>query len=181
MYRSALATLALAFSLPLLPQTAPAPRVVTTGLEGPWEITWGPDNYLWVTERIAKRVVRVNPDTGEKSTLLTLPEVNQDVEQDGLLGLALHPRLLRGSDANFVYVYFTVDVDPGPGVLRRGKIRRYTYDQKAGKLQSPLDLISGIPVHNDHVSGRLAFGPDNKLYLSVGDQGSNFGRNACNP
>ena len=30
--------------------------VLTTGLEYPWEITWGPDGYLWVTERTAKRV-----------------------------------------------------------------------------------------------------------------------------
>ena len=34
-------------------------------------------------------------------------------------------------------------------------------------------------MHNDHVSGRLAIGPDRKLYLSVGDQGSNFGGNYC--
>ena len=26
--------------------------VLTTGLEYPWEITWGPDGYLWVTERV---------------------------------------------------------------------------------------------------------------------------------
>ena len=34
-------------------------RVVTSGLESPWEITWGPDGFLWVTERVGKRVVRV--------------------------------------------------------------------------------------------------------------------------
>ena len=27
--------------------------VLTTGLEYPWEITWGPDGHLWVTERTA--------------------------------------------------------------------------------------------------------------------------------
>ena len=24
-------------------------KVLVSGLEGPWELTWGPDNMLWVT------------------------------------------------------------------------------------------------------------------------------------
>ncbi len=32
-------------------------RVVASGLAGPWELTWGPDAKLWVTERTGKRVV----------------------------------------------------------------------------------------------------------------------------
>ena len=31
-------------------------KVLVSGLEGPWELTWGPDNMLWVTERTGKRV-----------------------------------------------------------------------------------------------------------------------------
>ena len=38
--------------------------VVVSGLAGPWELTWGPDAKLWVTERTGKRVVRVDPATG---------------------------------------------------------------------------------------------------------------------
>ena len=34
---------------------------VVTGLAGPFELTWGPDNMLWVTERTGKRITRVNP------------------------------------------------------------------------------------------------------------------------
>ena len=60
-------------------------------------------------------------------------------------------------------------------------IRRYTYDPGTQTLKNPVDLLTGLPAHNDHVSGRLAFGPDRKLYLSVGDQGSNFGGNYCIP
>ena len=41
-------------------------RVVTSGLEGPWEITWGPDQQLWVTERRGRRVIRINPADGTR-------------------------------------------------------------------------------------------------------------------
>ena len=156
-----------------------ATRVVTTGLEGPWELIWGPDGRLWVTERTGKRVTRIDPADGSKAVALTIPDVHQSAAQDGLLGMALHPELLRGTGADYVYVYLTYDVDPGPDAMRRGRIRRYTYDPRTETLASPVDLLNGLPVHNDHVSGRLAFGPDRKLYLSVGDLGSNFGRNYC--
>jgi PQQ-dependent dehydrogenase (s-GDH family) len=155
-------------------------RVVTSGLEGPWEVTWGPDQQLWVTERRGRRVIRVNPADGTRSTLLTLHEVHQSVTQDGLLGLALHPNLLRGGTSfGFVFVAFTYDDAPGPPLQRRMAVRQYTYDQ-TGMLQNPLDVITGLPVHDDHVGGRLVFGQDSKLYLTIGDLGSNFGSNRCN-
>ncbi len=157
-----------------------AMRVVASGLEGPWEVAWGPDNQLWVTERQGRRVVRINPLDGAKSTAVTIPEVHQSVTQDGLLGLALHPELLRGTGNDYVYVAFTYDDAPGTALLRKMVIRRYRYDQPAGRLTEPVDLLTGLPVHDDHVGGRLAFGPDLKLYLTIGDQGSNFGSNRCN-
>jgi PQQ-dependent dehydrogenase (s-GDH family) len=156
-------------------------RVVATGLASPWEIAWGPDGQLWLTEREGRRVVRVSPSDGSRSTALTIPEVHQSVGQDGLLGMALHPDLLRGAGSDFVYVVFTYDDAPGPELLRRLAIRRYQYSQGTRTLTGPADIITGLPAHNDHVGGRLAIGPDRKLYLSIGDQGSNFGGNRCNP
>jgi hypothetical protein len=38
------------------------------------------------------------------------------IDQDGLLGLALHPDLLKGRSHDYVYVAYTHDVDPGPAV-----------------------------------------------------------------
>ena len=87
-------------------------RVVASGFEDPWEVTWGPDGYLWITERVGKRVVRVNPADGSRKVAVTIDEVLSELAQDGLLGLALHPELLRGS--NYVYVMYTYDADPGP-------------------------------------------------------------------
>jgi len=155
-------------------------KVVATGLLNPWEITWGPDDNLWVTERTGKRVTRVNPADGSKSTAATIDEVFTNHGQDGLLGMALHPGLLRGAGTDYVYVAYTYDTDPGPNLNRRGKIRRYTYNAASKTLQNPADIITGLPAGTDHLALRLAFGPDQKLYLSVGDQGANWLQNYCN-
>ena len=155
-------------------------RVLASGLDGPWEVAWGPDQQLWVTERTGRRVVRINPADGSRSVAVSIPEVNQNVSQDGLLGLAFHADLLRGTGNDFVYVVFTYDDAPGPALARRMTIRRYRYDQSTRTLVEPLDILTGLPTHDDHVGGRLAFGPDRKLYLTIGDQGSNFGGNRCN-
>jgi PQQ-dependent dehydrogenase (s-GDH family) len=153
-------------------------RVVASGLEGPWELTWGPDGQLWATERKGRRVIRLNPADGTRSTLLTVHEVHQSVQQDGLLGLALHPDFLRGSDD--LFLVFTYDDAPGPTLARRLGIRKYHYNEAKRTLGNPEDVIAGLPTHDDHVGGRLAIGPDRKLYLTIGDQGSNFGSNRCN-
>jgi len=74
---------------------------VVTGLAGPWELTWGPDNMLWVTERTGRRITRVNPATGERKVAVTIEEVLAPGGQDGLLGLALDLR------NNFIYTAYT--------------------------------------------------------------------------
>jgi PQQ-dependent dehydrogenase (s-GDH family) len=153
-------------------------RVIASGFASPWEVAWAPDNFLWITEREGRRVVRVNPADGARTVLLTVHEVHQSVTQDGLLGLAFHPDFLRGSD--FVFLSFTYDDAPGPALARRLGIRRYRYDASARALTDPVDVLMGLPTHDDHVGGRLAVGPDRKLYLTIGDQGSNFGGNRCN-
>src|SRR5687768_15275765 len=110
--------------------TAPerfAMRVVATGLAGPWELTWGADRQLWVTERIGKRVLRIDPAIGMSKVALTIPDVHQNVSQDGLLGLALHPDFSFNMGTDFVYVAHTYDADPGPALARRLGIRRYRF------------------------------------------------------
>jgi PQQ-dependent dehydrogenase (s-GDH family) len=165
--------------------------VLATGLAGPWEVTWGPDNMLWVTERTGKRITRVDPATGQKHVAITVPEVSAPGSQDGLLGMALHPELLKGTGNDYVYAaYSYVDrarpaiATVGAGSPYRnlyGKIVRLTYDKATGLLSNPVEVISGLPVGNDHVSGRLKIGPDRKLYFTVGDQGHDQLGNFCLP
>ncbi|GAB7037138.1 MULTISPECIES: glucose/sorbosone family PQQ-dependent dehydrogenase [Catenuloplanes] len=160
-------------------------RVLVSGLANPWEILTGPDRHLWVTEKSAGRVTRVDMVTGEKKTAVTIPDVvaTPGGPQDGLLGMALHPDLLEGTNSNpYAYLTYTYDADPAAAVLlRRQKIVRYTYQRSTGTLGAPLTLIAGLPVTIDHVSGRLVIGPDSKIYYTIGDGGHNQATLYCQP
>jgi PQQ-dependent dehydrogenase (s-GDH family) len=159
-------------------------RVLATGLEFPWEVTWGPDDQLWVTERAGKRVTRIDPETGAKQVALAIDEALVGGQHEGLLGMALHPELLQGSGNDFVYVAYTYDADPAPGeaqVARRAKLVRLTYDPSAETLGQPIELIAGMPAGTDHNAGRIKFGPDGMLYYATGDQGGNWLGNYCHP
>ncbi|MET3896598.1 PQQ-dependent dehydrogenase (s-GDH family) [Devosia sp. UYZn731] len=167
-------------------------KVLTTGLEGPWELTWGPDDYLWVTERTAGRIDRINPADGSKTTLIDIGEVSAPGGQDGLLGLALHPDLLKGTGNDYVYTAYTyldeargadpVITDPAsPYRFLYTKIVRLTYDAATDKLIDPVDLIVGLPASSDHNSGRMKIGPDGKLYYTIGDGGKDQLGNWCQP
>ena len=184
------AALALASSALLLAQNPrdrrnPGPetfanRTLASNLENPWDIAWGPDDQLWVTERTAFRVTRINPSDGSKRVAVVIDGVYQSVVQDGLLGIVLHPDLLRGGNTDHVFVAYTYDHDPGPGLDRRLRVRRYTFDHASETLLSPVDLIDGLAAHDDHGGGRMVIGIDRKLYLSRGDNGSNWLANYCN-
>ena len=150
----------------------------------PYEITYGPNDSLWVTERVGKRVVLVSPVNGGRRTVLNLSAtVYQSAGQDGLMGLAIHPNFGLATGEDFVYLAYTYDNDPGPGVQRRTRITRFTYDIGATWVLNPasaVDIITGLMGSNDHNSGRLKIGPDNKIYYTIGDQGNNQFGNMCN-
>lgn len=156
-------------------------RVVTQGLAGPIAMSMGPDGYLWLTERTGPRITRVNPADGTKEVAVTIQEAEARVSQGGLLGLALHPELLSGSGNDYVYAVFTHDSTAGTPIDHRLTVRRYTYDRQSSSLSNPVDLLTGLPSGTDHISGRIVFGPDQKLYVSVGDQGNNSSSNRCTP
>ena len=49
---------------------------LATNLNTIWELVWGPDNFLWMTER-AGRISRVNPATGQVLPVLTIADVTR--------------------------------------------------------------------------------------------------------
>jgi PQQ-dependent dehydrogenase (s-GDH family) len=158
-------------------------RVVAANLASPWEVTLGPDGQLWVSERTARRLVRIDPTTGAVTPALTAVESCDPGQSwhEGVMGLALHPELLKGTGRDHVFVAYTYDADPGPELLRRFKVRRYTYSAATQKLTDPVDVITNLPAYVDHAGGRLAIGPDQKLYLTRGDGGANWVNNPCLP
>jgi len=152
--------------LPMVPANAQPElktRDVVTGLDTPWEITWGPDGWIWFTERYG-RISRVNPETGELHTLARF-DVWENAEA-GLLGMALHPNL---ADTPWVYVVYSY-LQNSPEFAAE-KLVRFTYDHEHDTLVDPVVLIDTIQITNYHCGSRLAFLPDHTLLLSLGDRG----------
>lgn len=151
-----------------------------SALNFPTEITYGPDGFLWITERVGKKMVRVNKTTGVITTMIDLSaQVYQTAGQDGLLGFAIHPALyanIATTTNNYVFIAYTYNSSG-----RKLRISRFTFNNATKTLGSELTILQGMPASNDHNSGRLIFGPDLKLYYSIGDQGNNQFANACSP
>ena len=151
--------------------------VLTSGLNGPWDMVWGPDNFLWITERQGKSIARINPQTGERKELITFENAFAAPPHEGVLGLALAPDFLKRGSRNYVYTAYTYKT----GEQEYARIVRLQYDAKAGKLGNEQVIIDRLPASHDHNAGRLRFGPDGKLYYTLGDQGRNQGSLYCQP
>ncbi len=132
--------------------------VIVSGLSYPWEILWGPDNHIWMTER-GGEISRVNPATGAVIPVHTIAEVESNGE-GGLLGMVLHPSF---SASPHVFVSYNYN---GSGGYSE-KVVRFTYSGSA--LTSPLTLIENIPASTIHNGSRLVITPDLKLFISTGD------------
>jgi glucose/arabinose dehydrogenase len=130
------------------------------GIDIPWEIQWGPDDFIWMTER-SGRVSRLNPETGDKAIVLDLSSTVYDQSEAGLLGLQLDPDFeING------YVYLAYTYSSG-GVKER--IVRYTYDSGSNTLSSPMTLIDDIEGYSTHIGCRLLILPDNTMLATTGD------------
>jgi glucose/arabinose dehydrogenase len=132
--------------------------ILVNNLYFPWEILWGPDNNIWMTEREGK-ISRVNPNTGVITPLLTIPEVVFNGE-GGLLGMVLHPNFTTTPQVFVVYDY-------NNGANYREKVVRYTYNGTS--LTNPLIIIDNIAAASVHDGSRLVISPDLKLFISTGD------------
>ena len=142
-----------------LDSTVLTSRTVISGIDIPWEITWGPDDQIWMTERFG-RVSRVNPTTGTQDVLLDLSGEVFEQAEAGLLGIVLHPDF-----TNHPYVYIVYTYLAGNNILE--KVVRYTYD--GNSLIDSFTLVEGIKGNTTHIGCRLLITPDNKLLMTTGD------------
>lgn len=138
-------------------------------LDTPLDLNFGPDGYLWITEKNDGTVVRVDVSTGNRDELITISDAFSTGGQDGLLGMAFDANFVSGSP--YIYLSYTVGSN---GSNIKQKLVRYTYNTNGddGSLSSPEVLIENLPASDDHNSGKLIFGADGKLYYTIGDQGN---------
>lgn len=132
----------------------------SNGVDIPWEIQWGPDDYIWMTERYG-RVSRLNPETGARTTILDLTSTVYDNSESGLLGLVLHPDFENTPQVFLAYTYYSGGI--------KERIVRYDYNASNNSLENPLTLIEGINGNTTHIGCRLMFLPDNTLLATTGD------------
>ncbi|WP_369065904.1 PQQ-dependent sugar dehydrogenase [Kocuria carniphila] len=130
-------------------------NTVVNDLEAPWSVTFLEDAPL-ISERDSGRILEILPDGGSR-TVGEQPEVMAGGEC-GLLGLTAGPN-------GDLYSYATT----GNG----NRVTRWTVTGERGSLilgesEVILDELPSAGVRN---GGRIKFGPDDMLYVAVGDAG----------
>jgi PQQ-dependent dehydrogenase (s-GDH family) len=202
--------------------TASAPTVVTGGrmkevyqqttlsaanvLADPWEVTYGPDGNLWITEAKGYKAYKMDPNSGEKvmvldvsqgSTFFTTPsdlafnaqfDIGVNNPQGGFAGLAIHPLFLDPSTPkNYVYISYVHSYTGGSSPTGRfyvNRVVRFTYNTTTEKLESPVSLCDTLPGSNDHNSQRMIIAPIGStyyLFYAAGDMGAGQFDNRTRP
>jgi glucose/arabinose dehydrogenase len=127
----------------------------------PVTLAFAPDGRLFYTE-LATGNVRIV----QGGQLLVQPFVNVPVNatgERGLLGLAFDPAFTTNG---FVYIYHT---HPNP---LRHRVVRFTDVANQGTGETVIvDNIPDNPATSNHNGGRIGFGRDGLLYVTVGDDG----------
>lgn len=164
-----------------------------------WEVTYGPDDYLWITENKGYKAYRMDPNTGVKTTILDIsfgsasseltsgehttfnvqfPSTQSPWPQGGFAGLAIHPQFNSGKPyiyISYVRKYDSASVITNGGYYFKNNLVRFTYNSSTGKLESPVALCDTLPGSNDHNSQRLIIVPVSGtyyLFYAQGDMGA---------
>jgi glucose/arabinose dehydrogenase len=136
-------------------------EVVVKNLDIPWALAFAPDGRFFITERPGRvRIVknsRLLPDPWMTFAVYAHPG-----DEAGLLGLALDPQFAQN---HYVYVVYTYTSN---GKLFN-RLVRLRDDPLTDKGVQDKVLLDGVLGGNDHDGGRIAFGPDGKLYWAVGE------------
>lgn len=132
---------------------------VADGLNGSAAFTFTPNGTIVYVERGTGQVRFRNPKTDFDRRFFDIKGVVSDGER-GTLGVALHPRWPRKP---FVYVYVTRRVG---GNLRNQIVR---IRERNGRGVGLTTILSSPSPSSNHNGGRIAFGPDGKLYVVIGD------------
>lgn len=135
-------------------------RTVKSGLNFPWEILWGQDNFIWMTERNGK-ISKIDPLDGSTVFSHNISEVVSNGE-GGLLGMVQHPQFATNG------IFFVVFNYNNNGTYTE-KVVRYTYSNNT--VTNPVTIFDNIPSANIHNGSRLVISNEitPKLYITTGD------------
>jgi len=146
------------------PTTLPmTPEEFINNLDVPWEMAFAPDGRNFLTERPGR--IRIVKD----GQLQSEPWMSLDVAavgEGGLLGLALDPEF---AENHYVYVAYTYRSAQDKLQNRLVRLRE---DLLTGKGVMDKVLLDGAAGNSIHDGGRVKFGPDGKLYWTVGEAGN---------
>ena len=146
-------------------------RQLVAGLNSPAAMAFIGTNDILVLQKNDGRVKRVINGVLQSGQVLDLAVDN--ASERGLLGIALHPEF---PGTPFIYLYFTQsstasDTSGSPPPVGN---RVYRFRWEGNALVEPM-LILALPVTPgpNHNGGTIAFGPDRKLYVVIGDLNRN--------
>jgi len=152
-----------AFSVGLV-QAATLPanftETVILGLSSPTAMAIAPDGRIFVCQQGgALRVIK-------NGALLSQPFMTLTVDpagERGLLGIAFDPNF---SSNNFLYVYYTVPIEP-----RHNRVSRFTAngDVVVPGSETIILELNNLTFASNHNGGAIHFGPDGKLYIATGE------------
>lgn len=125
------------------------PTDIATNLEVPWGIAFLPDGSALIAERNSGAIKHLTAP-GVVNQVGALAGVAPQ-QEGGLLGLA--------TAGQAVFAYLTTGQD--------NRIVRMGFEGGALTEQAP--VLTGIPAASIHNGGRIAFGPDGKLYVATGE------------
>jgi glucose/arabinose dehydrogenase len=155
--------IALMLSASALSATLPTGFVETTvanNITSPTAMAIAPDGRIFVCSQTgALRVIK-------NGVLLSQPFVTLPVDsagERGLLGVAFDPNFATNQ---FIYLYHTVAGNPPHNRVSRFTANGDIAITGSEKIILELNSLSSATNHN---GGALHFGPDDKLYIAVGD------------
>lgn len=130
-------------------------------------MVFAPDGRLFFTEKNTGAIRIMTPEHNiVDKPFASVDDLYASWEQ-GMLGLAIDPEFPIN---HHVYVYYTavVDIENGNGGKVINRVLRFTDDNSTGTDSTV--IMDNIPASRGyHSGGAMAFGPDGKLYITVGD------------